>query len=160
MSSPIANGFTANSVPVSVLMSREQVRRGRWSFPRWRVLGVVAGERAAGAVRRTLVRCEDQLQEYLWSGYSLELHRDGGESYWSNLTATQPTLFVVCREDSEDGMMGPLLVTADYDEAGAYGEGDDQVYTVPMPPEVQRWLERYVVEHYRPQERKKRRRRP
>ncbi len=159
MSSQTVEGFTGNSVAVSVLTSREQLRRGRWSFPRWRVLGVVAGEREArSGPKCTLIRCEDHLQEYLWRDYSLVLHRDGGESYWSNLTAARPTLFVVCR-DGEDGMMSPVLVTADYDEAGAYGEGDDQVFAVPMPPEIQHWLERYVVEHYRPQEKKKRRRR-
>jgi hypothetical protein len=155
------NTFIGTTVAVSIMMSREQARRGRWSFPRWKVLGVVASGRdpQAGS-KRTLVRCEDNLQQYLWTGFSVELHRDGGESYWSNLTATQPALFVVCREDREDGTISPLLVTADYDEAGAYGEGDDQVFAVPMPPEVQRWLERYVVEHYRPQEKKKRRRKP
>ena len=45
-----------------------------------------------------------------------------------------------------------------YDEATSYMEVDEPVFSLPMPPEVYRWLEAYVLEHYVPERKKKRKR--
>lgn len=150
--------FTASAIPVSVVMQREEYQDHVWSYPRWQVLGVVAGQEVAHAdLKRTLVRCDDTYQEYLWSGFTVELFKDSAESYYYNLVGNNPSLFVICREE-EDGGLAPFLVTANQDEAGAHMEADDAVFSVTMPAEVYKWLERYVVEHYVPQQRKKRKR--
>ncbi len=150
--------FSATEIPVSIVMQREEVKQKRWSFPRWQVLGVVAGEKTSSCeVKRTLIHCDDDRQEYLWRGFTLQLFKDGAESYWYNLIGEKPSLFVVCRED-EVGAMTPMLVTANHDEANAYLEADDTVFSVAMPPEVYHWMEHYVVENYIPEEKKKRKR--
>ena len=48
---------------------------------------------------------------------------------------------------------------ASQDEANAHLESDDPVYSVPMPEKIVEWVERYVVENYEPEARKKRKRR-
>ena len=52
----------------------------------------------------------------------------------------------------------PLLVTLSYDEAASYMEGDNPVFNLPIPAEMHAWVECYVIEHYRPEEKKKRKR--
>jgi hypothetical protein len=37
-------------------------------------------------------------------------------------------------------------------------ETDDRVYSVPMPEQVHQWVERFVIEHYVPLQKKKRKR--
>lgn len=86
----------------------------------------------------------------------MRLHRDEAESYYWNLMAAQPQLFVICRE--RDAEPEPFLVTASHDEAGAYMESDEVVFSVPMPPEIYRAVEAFVIEHYVPTPRKKRKR--
>ncbi len=150
--------FTASALPVSVIMQREERQHGDWSYPSWQALGVVAGEQVTKpGLKRTLVRCDDSNQEYLWSGFTLELFKDGAESYYYNLIGTNPSLFVICREE-DDGSLVPSLVTANPDEAGAHMEADDTVFSVAMPAEIYKWLEAFVVENYVPQRKKKRKR--
>ena len=52
----------------------------------------------------------------------------------------------------------PSLVTADQDEAMSHQEGDDQVFSTAMPAEIYGQLERFVVENYKPEMKKKRKR--
>ena len=53
----------------------------------------------------------------------------------------------------------PFYVTANQDEAVGHLETDDIVLSIPMPEEIRELLEHYVVNHYRPVEKKKRKRR-
>ena len=92
----------------------------------------------------------------------MELFPDGCESYWYNLLSQRPSLFVVCfeRDEDEEGEVDlvPAIVTASQDEANAHLESDDPVYSVPMPEKIIEWVERYVVENYEPEVKKKRKR--
>ncbi len=127
-------------------------------MPHWGIVGIVAGDNVANSGQRcTVVREEKDRTEYLWSGFSVVLFKDSADSYWYNLTAATPSLFVICHEDDEYEM-APVLVSANYDEAGAHMEADDLVLSAPMPPEVYRWIERYVVENFQPRQPRKRKR--
>ena len=144
--------------PVAVLMARREVKRGQWTFPSWEAESVIAGENAApGAPTRCELPAQDSVRQVLWTGMILELNRDGTESYWWNLLGARPSLFVICHED-EDNELRPLRVTADHDEAGAAMEGDAKVFRAPIPPEIYKQIEAYIVAHHRPQQRRKRRR--
>lgn len=150
---------SATVFPVSVIMEYSQVRQGRWTVPKWEVTGIVAGEAMATAgIKRTLIRSENDRAQYLWTGLALELFKDSAEAYWFNLSGDRPALYVACSCEDENDEVAPILVTADSAEAGMHEEADDIVFSVPMPPEVHQWLERYVVENYVPQEKKKRKR--
>ena len=149
---------TKQTIPIAVVMRRRMIEHGRWSVPSWDVLSVLPAENLAsrGATREP-VREGDDEQQYLWSGFALELFRDGAESYWYNLTGDNPALYVLCHETPE-GDMEPFLVTADHDQGTAGVEADDKVFIAPIPPDIYQAIERFIVENYVPGERKKRRR--
>lgn len=146
------------SIPVAVIMARKEVSRGRWTVPSWHAVGVVAGENVPGPEARAVpLPPVNGCAQYLWGGFALNLYRDGTESYWYNLVSDNPSLFVVC-QPTEDGELLPTVVTASPDEASGCVEVDDQVFSVPIPPEVYLQIEAVVVEHHRPQQKKTRRR--
>lgn len=154
-------GLTATQFPVSVILQRRPFQHGPWSLPRWELVGVVAGEAIAGegGISRRVIRSDEHSEQYLWTGFKVELHKDSAESYWYNLVGKTPSLFVICRSDPEnESELLPYAVSANHDEAGAHMEADDTVFSAPMPPEVYQWLERYVVANYVPQEPHKRKR--
>lgn len=148
--------------PVSVLMERRLATVGRWTQPQWEAVGVVAGEALSGSPRRTQVHQDEQCTRYLWAGLKVELYKDGCEGYWYNLLSDRPRLFVVCFEASDetedDIELKPALVTANQDEANAHMESDDPVVSLPMPDEVLRWVERFVLTYYEPEIKRKRKR--
>lgn len=151
--------YTEDRFPVSVLMERLERKRDRWSFTDWKLTGIFPGDQVtAGVAAKTLVYEDEARRQYLWSQFDIELIRDGAESYWNNLMASKPALFVVCREEEESEDLVPFLVTANYDDIIGYQEVDDQVFSLPIPPEIYRWLERYVVNNYVPPQRRKRKR--
>jgi len=154
---------TAPSVfPVSVLVERRMATVGRWSEPQWEAIAVVAGEDVSDEFGRTRVHHDDTRDQYLWTGLRVELFKDGCESYWYNLMSDNPRLFVICFEDDEEGEdnmeLRPVLVTANQDEANSHMETDNPVYSVPMPDKVLQWVERFVVNNYVPQMKRKRKR--
>jgi len=121
-------------------------------------MGVVVNSQALSPEGRSRrVRSSAQGDDYLWSGLSIRLYQDEIESYYYNLLAKEPALYVICSKD-EQGALQPLQVSASFDEANAYLGGEGDVAAVPMPPEIYRWLERYVLIHYAPEPRRKRRR--
>lgn len=153
-----ADTVNESEFPVSVIMEREQIRHRNWLVPRWRLVGIVAGQHIADQNPGASVVHNDQGREQLlWTGFRVRLYRDSAESYWYNLVGNNPSLFLICRQDPE-GDLVPFLVTANYDEAGAHMEADDEVFSAPIPPEMREWLEHYVMDHYRPEPPKKRKR--
>ena len=142
---------------VAVIMQRLQVHRGQWSVPSWSAVSVVAGEHISGKGERTPIHEGEEESKFLWTGLPFELQTDEAEAYWYNLTSESPSLFVICHE-SPDGELTPFRVTADRDTASVCLESDDQVFAVPVPPEIYQSIEQFVVAHYVPRERKKRKR--
>lgn len=151
-----------DSFPVSVIMENREIQHGAWTFPQWRVVGVVAGRNIGQGQNQNQCQIihegDGGGQQYLWSGYTVKLYKDSAESYWYNLVGAHPSLFVICREDEETGL-APLTVSANYDDASACMETDGTVFATPIPPEIYQWLEHYVVENYVPRDPKKRTRR-
>lgn len=159
MTTSSGDAFALERVAVSIVLERRELQRGRWSFTDWRVVGVVAGQAfAEDEPKAALVHSDGQSRQYLWSGFHLTLYRDSAESYWYNLVGKQPSLFVICAPRAGHEM-APLVVSANYGEAAGFMETDAKVFATPMPPEVYRWLEDYVLNNYDPQEPKKRQRR-
>lgn len=145
-----------NSRTVSVIVSYHGVSGNSWVSGRWDVMGAVAGK-TGETVGQKLIRDDGEARQYLWSGLHVELYRDDADSYYYNLMGERPSLFVVCRQEA-DGALKPVLLTLSYDETVSYMEVDDAVYSVPMPPEIYRWVERFVLTHYVPEKKKKRKR--
>lgn len=146
------------NIPVAVVLARKEVSRSGWTVLNWEGVAVLAGESfAAGEARRQLLREVDGVGQYLWDGLRLELYRDAAETYWFNLTGTEPSLFIVCTEE-EGGELLPIAVTADHDQSTSAVEADCKVFAVPIPAEIIPQLEEFVMTHFKPQKRRKRRR--
>jgi hypothetical protein len=143
---------------VAVLMER---RPGvtRWQTEVWAPVGLVAGAVARGSRADPVpMPADGRAERALWRGFVLRLHRDEAESYYYTLMSPSPQAYVVMRrEDARPP--APTLVTLSFDEANAYAEGDDDVESVTMPAELAQWLEAYVIRHYVPEKRVKRKRR-
>ena len=147
-----------------VLEQRHRTYASGLKVPVWTLLEVLVGgeidqrsESSDSVIEKTVVQNAEESLQVVWTGFRLEFFRDGGESYWHTLVGEQQELFVVCQDD-EDGQFTPILVTADYDEAMAYQEADDTVLSAPMPEKIYLVLERFVLENYAPQQKKRRKR--
>lgn len=159
---PIAD-FSGEDQPerfaVRVLMQPGRLHRQPWMPRSWQVAAVVASGVLSedGPPDDAVLSTEGADGSRIYSGLSVRLHPDEAESYYHNLTVAQPRCFVVTRED-DSGEPVPFLVSLSYDEANAYLEGDDQVHAVDLTPELYRWMEAYVLRHFVPERRKKRKR--
>ena len=92
---------------------------------------------------------EGDVEQYLVTGLRIELHPDECESYYHNLMSPEPGCFIVAEQSDDPAEMPiPFLVSLSFDEAHAYLEGDEQVYSVPIPAELYKWAEAYVLTHY------------
>lgn len=143
-----------DSFAVRVLMQPGRLHPQPWMPRTWQVTGVVVDGRdaAAGGVR---LIAEGEDGGRIYGGLSVQLHPDEAEDYYRNLTVPTPRCFVVTQED-EQGEQVPFLVTLSFDEANAYLEGDGEVHAVDLSAELYRWLEAYVLRHYVPQKKVKR----
>lgn len=142
---------------VAVVTVREPVRDSPWIAERWRVVGVVPA-RAESVGQRTVIRTGPEGEQYLWGGLSVRLRPADADAYYFNLVGQQPSLQVICQR-GDDGELRPMQVTADYIDAMAHGEAGADVHAVPIPAEIYVWIERFVLEHYRPDEEQPRRKR-
>ena len=144
--------------PVAVMVEFQAIHDNRWVDGRWLVTGVVAGEQiATDGIQSKRVHSGEAGQQYLWSGLSIELHKDDAESYYYNLISDNPGAFVICSEEPGEPLQ-PFIVTLSYGEATSYMETDVRVERVDMPAELYRRLEQYVLANYVPEKKKKRKR--
>lgn len=125
----------------------------------WRVMGVVAGEQfASETVTCRQMRSGPDGDLFLWSGFRVRLRREQCDDYAYNLQGECPGIYVIARHDDQ-GALRPLVVTISLDEAQNLDatdlrSPDDSVFTVPMPPEVYRWVEHFVLDHYVPKKKR------
>ncbi len=147
----------ADEFPVSVVMERRQVSGNRWITESWDAVGVTLGDLPGpGPAEPRLLVEGPEAAQYLWTGLQVRLYPDEAESYYHNLTVDSPGCYVVVRP-RQDGMPRPVLVTLSFDAAQAYQEGGETVYNVPLPPPLYRAAEAFVLAHYCPEKRRKRR---
>jgi hypothetical protein len=144
--------------PVSVIMERRRVSNNRWLAESWHAIGVtVGGDQAdADANPRPIVDRPDASQ-FLWRGLTVELFVDEAESYYHNLMVGTPGCYIVTRSRA-DGMPEPVIVSLSFDAGQAYSEGDEIVHNVALPAELYRAAEAFVLAHYVPEKKKKRKR--
>ena len=159
------------SLPVTVLLERRMITRSFWSLPSWYLHTVAVGEGVSAAESSsgpaTAAGSTEHGELFAWSGYKVTLYKDACERYWHALIGDKPLVYVVCRDDAEDDddvgpdgvSVSPVIVTIDYDEATACAETDSLVLSSAIPPELYRYMESFVLQHYKPQEFKKRKRR-
>jgi len=144
--------------PVMVIMERRPAKVSPWVDYVWSAIGVTVGDTQDQSDNTAVTHIENDVQLHIYPGYQVKLYIDECDSYYRNLMSPTPRCFIVAREDGGDDGPKPFIVSLSFDEAHAYLEGDDTVYAVDIPPELYRWMEAFVITHYCPEERKKRKR--
>jgi hypothetical protein len=147
------------TIPVSVVLERIIDTSKKWVLPQWSGYAVVTGKHIQHHQQCVLIHDDGMTCRYIWGGLIVHLYKDGGEGYWYNLLSDKPHLFVICEGDQGQMDVEPAFITANQDEATGYMEADRLVLSVPMPEDICLILENYVVSHYLPREKKKRKRR-
>lgn len=145
---------TTTTFPVAVIMEKRP-SGNRWIDAYWTAIGVIPG--AQQNTEPTLIQQYDETEQYLIPGLRLRLFKDQCESYFHNMKSPNPGCYVIAYK-KENEMPKPFLVSMSFDEAQARLEGDEEVYAVPVPPELYRWTEEYVLDNYFPQKKLKRKR--
>lgn len=155
---PIIAAPERSSWPVTVVLRREMRQRGQWEFPAWTLQSI---EQGATESRLTETRIDDGVREFRWSGLAVVLLRSNAETFWYNLTSARPSLFVICQEDPQYGLM-PIMVTLDQDESARQQESETEIFRMDPPTWLLEEVERFVMAHYQPEDKrgKKRRRKP
>lgn len=133
--------------PLAVIMERIRPN-SPWLAWRWEVKGVLRDILPPGSSERTVVRDERQLQ-ILFPGFELKLLRDEAESYYLNLTAPEPKVFVLWRLEGDSAR--PRFVTVSYNEGTRWADSGENVDGVALPPELKPWMGEFVEQHYRPE---------
>jgi len=158
-SEPIITQKPGDFFPVSVIM-QSRPSNNQWVDQFWDAVGVVT---RTNDTKPAVKRIEQgEVSQFIYSHLNLRLYIDECESYYHNLMSPEPSCFIVAREEDENGdetdIPIPFLVTMSFDEAHAYLEGDDTVYSVAIPPELYHRVEAYIIEHYSAEKRIKRKR--
>ena len=149
------------TLTVSIVVSGQVKTVKGWSQLQWNIDSVLSDpdgpDKLSGPIP---VRESENFSQYLWKGLQIELYKDAGEGYWYNLLSEVPYAFVVFAQDEvdEEAVPIPFLITVSQDEAGAHLETDCMVLSAPLPANLRDTIEKFVVENYVPEERKKRKR--
>jgi hypothetical protein len=145
-----------DSFIVSVVMEQSP-SQSAWADHQWEAVGVSAGGAADPAQGRSplLIHEENGIRRFLYPGFRVKLYQDECESYYHNLMCPTPRCYVVA-DPGESDVPVPVLVSLSFDEAHAYLEGGQTVYAVAIPPELYRWSEAFILHHYVPEKKKKR----
>lgn len=155
---PMGSQPVRTTFPVSVVMERRPIHDNQWITESWQAIGVTVGSSYEGRQENPVpLVTNDSVTQCLWHGLRTELFADEAESYYHNLMVPNPGCYVIVRP-ADNGTPKPILVTLSFDAAQAYLEGDETVYSVALPPELYRAAEAFVIEHYVPEKRKKRKR--
>ena len=145
------------AIRVAVVIDRERAPN-RWQDWGFSIVEVIADEDAFGSEPRVL-RDDGKVRRTLYPGFTLELHAYQADGYYLNLSSGAPVWFVVWRIDDEDPSRAwPETVSVSYTEAGRWLDAQERVDNVPLPAELIAWLQAYTDAHYRPEEKRPRRR--
>lgn len=148
--------------PAAVLLEKRLVKRQFWQSHAWYLDTVAIGDGVSSSTTPGELAYRNSTGDvFRWTGFQVTFYKDACERYWHSLISEEPKIYVVCRDPYEadhDHDAEPASVTVDYDEALAFAETDDLVLSTAIPPELYRYMEAFVLSHYRPVPFKKRKR--
>ncbi len=152
--------MTPQSVPHLTIPLGIVVRRSpgatRWARHVWKAVAVLPG---AGSAEWRELRHAGDVVEFYAGTVSLELFRTDTEAYLHGLSARDPSIYVVLRENVGTGLLDIVRVTASPYEAQDHSDaGDDIVEKVPMPEGLAAMIRDFADAHHEEEAFVKRRR--
>jgi len=140
------------TMPLGIVLERRRLDHP-WKDRAWVPVGVIPGAPARDPSGDwLLLKQGDGWARYHGGTLLLDLFRKETDAYKLSLAQVPPRLFVVLREDEDDGAtheMVPFAVTASPTEAQEYlDSSEDIVESVPMPVEVVAFVRDFVEQHH------------
>jgi len=153
----------ALKLSVTVMLEKRLNPKQRWQIPSWYLYGVAVGDSVKHQAKPgEKIGDSENGEIFSFGGYKVTLYKDACERYWHALIGDKPLVYVVCNEevesDEHDLPIEPLVVTIDYDEAVSHAETDNLVLSTTIPGELYRYMEAFVLHHYKPKPFEKRKR--
>lgn len=128
----------------------------RWIDHRWEAIAILPADAHAGSAEAQCLLQDGQNEQWLYPPLPLSLHADDVEGYRLNLSAPEPRVFVVTRE--EDGRQVPFSLSVSYGDAARMLDAGETVDSIPLPQELWDWAAAFSVANFRPPEPKKEKR--
>lgn len=150
------------TIDIGIVLERRDVDHP-WKDHDWRIASVqtdVAVFGDDGAWHE--IDRGDGWVRYVTAPLTLQIFARETEGYRYNLSNAVPAVYVVWREDEDSPAdMSPFFATVCPYEAQTYLDGDEeQVESIPMPPEIAVWLADFVDAHHVDEPFYKRKRKP
>ena len=146
------------TMKVGVVIERRETDN-QWIDHTWQVVSLIPG--AAEVDQTTEIGSGQGWVQFHAATLPLELFRKETEGYKYNLSLDQPSVFVVLRDDDDDGSneVIPFMATVCPYEAQDYMDSSEEtVQSVPMPDTVASWLAEFVETNHVDEPFKKRKR--
>lgn len=120
----------------------------RWAQWTWRAVAVLPG---AGPADWVELRREGAAVEYHAATLPLTLWAAEAEAYLSNLADTEPSVYLVLRDEADgETPLNAVLVTASPFEGQDYADtGEEIVEKIPMTEGLVAWVRDFALEHHR-----------
>ncbi|WP_171174426.1 DUF3305 domain-containing protein [Ruegeria sp. HKCCD8929] len=120
----------------------------RWARWNWTAVAVLPG---AGPADWVELRREGDAVEYHAATLPLTLWAAEAEAYMANLADSQPSIYLVLRDEAGDKRpLDAVLVTASPFEGQDYADtGEEIVEKIPMTEGLIAWVRDFALEHYR-----------
>ncbi|MCW3474159.1 DUF3305 domain-containing protein [Limobrevibacterium gyesilva] len=131
---------------VGVVLERRKVA-SPWIDHVWLPVAVLPA--APDLAPLTWLGATDTGERFFAGGFEMDLHRTDTATYRDNLASGAPRIWVAARPPGNDGPPAVVGVTPDPAEGEALTEaGNDIVEAVPMPPEIEAVLIRFIADHH------------
>jgi hypothetical protein len=138
--------MTREALQIGIVVERRRLA-GPWTDHAWMPVAVLPG--VPDVLPWTVLAELPGATRYYAGAAELEFFRADTGTYRDNLRSGQPSLWVWLRDCDEPPGVALQSVTADPAEGEAWTEpGSNLIETVPMPPEIQERLARFVATHH------------
>ena len=132
-----------------VVMERKTLAN-RWVDHRWDAVAILPADAHPGGEQARCLLQDSQTEQWLYPALPLSLHADEVEGYRLNLSAPEPRVFIVTRE--EDGRQVPFSLSVSYGEAARMLDAGETVDGVPLPQALWEWAANFSAANFRPPE--------
>jgi len=142
---------TSESIPVGVVLERRKLDNP-WQEWEWRAAAVIPGAPDVSEWKQ-LTQGEGWTQFHA-ATLPLELHRKETEAYIYNLESPEPSIFIVVRENEDDGdeedhpMVVHLVTASPYEAQDYLDSGEETVDAVAIPDGVRDWIAQFIDVHH------------
>lgn len=147
--------MTAELRHFCVVMERKALVN-RWVDHRWEAIAVIPAELHPACEAPQCLLQDSQTEQWLYPSLPLSLYADEVDDYRLNLSAPEPRLFIVTRE--EEGKQVPIMISVSYGMAARMLDAGETVDGIPLSEELWAWAAKFSEENFRPPEPKKEKR--